>query len=95
MPTKPPAKRTGLSEVVAQLTAALARTGNDHSSVKLTRNAKGDTQIEVNVRTDEHLLTVEDAKVKAQDIYESLCWDYPLTKNGEGKPEEKTDGKTH
>ena len=93
MPTKTekPAKRTGLSEVVAQLTAALARTGNDHSSVKLTRNSKGDTQIEVNVRTDEHLLTVEEAKVKAQDIYESLCWDYPLKKDGDGKADAKTD----
>jgi hypothetical protein len=61
--------------MIAQL---LERGGGERSSVTLTRNAKGETQIEVIVRTDdETLTTADDAMKKARELYEAACTAYP------------------
>jgi len=74
-------KRLTLSQILeAHLDRMRASAGGEHSTVKLTRNAKGDTQIEVSVRTGEHVevATVEDAAGKAREIYDVLRSLYPL-----------------
>jgi hypothetical protein len=71
------ARRLTLSDVVEQL---LQRGGGEHSSVTLSRNAKGETQVEVVVRTGEgdspH--TVEEAEAIATAIYARLLELYPF-----------------
>lgn len=74
-----PRRRLTLSQTVEQLIAALARTAGEHSTVKLTRNARGDTQIEVSVRTGEGSIeTVDEASSKARAIYDELAVLYPI-----------------
>lgn len=63
-----------LHEVTMQ---ALSRSSAPTSSVELTRNAKGDTQIAVKVAAE----TVQQANDEAQRIYDGLCVLYP---NGNG-----------
>lgn len=72
-----PAKRMTLSQVVEAL---LQRGGGEHSSVTLSRNAKGETQIEVAVRTGETsgLETIEEAEAAAQAVYDRLRAAYPF-----------------
>lgn len=76
-PTEPDAraKRMTLSQIVELL---LTRGQHDRSSVALSRNAKGETQIEVVVRTGEGVETVEHACVTAEVVYETLRARYPL-----------------
>lgn len=76
--------RLTLSEIARSQLAALNRAGGEHSMVRLSRNAKGDTQIEVAVRTGDEaeLLTVEDAAAKARAIYDGLRTAYPLEPTG-------------
>lgn len=75
--TKP--RRLSLAEIVDKQIAALARSSNEHSSVKLTRNSRGDVQIEVNVRTGESgIETVDEASTKARQIYDHLAGIYPV-----------------
>ena len=70
-----PAPRLTLSRIVEML---LTR-NTDHSSVSLTRNAAGDTQIEVTVRTgDDDTPTVEEAEAKAAAIFDRLASAYPV-----------------
>jgi hypothetical protein len=72
-------RRLSQSEIVERLLHALNRGGQEHSSVELTRNAKGDTQIRVSVRTgDEGVETVEAARMKAQEQYDHLRDLYPM-----------------
>jgi hypothetical protein len=73
-----------LSRVTEELLEALRKSGGEHSSVRLARNAKGDTQIEVVVRTGEesHLGTIADAVAQARTIYDELRVAYPMTENG-------------
>lgn len=75
--TAPPAKRMTLSEVVERL---LERGAGASSSVSLTRNAKGDTQIEVVVRTgtDDAIVTIADAEAEACAVYDRLRAKYPM-----------------
>lgn len=74
---KPP--RLTLSQIVERQLMALTKAGSDHSSIELTRNAKGDTQIRVSVRTGEAgVTTVEDARMKAQEQYDHLSDLYPM-----------------
>lgn len=82
--TPNPPRRVSLSQIVEAQLAALTRAGGEHSSVKLTRNAKGDTQIEVTVRTGDeaHLITAADAATHARAIYDELRTAYPLEPNG-------------
>lgn len=83
------AQRLTLSQIVTTL---LARNTTDRSSVGLTRNAKGVTQIEVTVRTGDSdaVETAADAERIASDIYNRLRAAYPLP-NGyvgaEGTPD--------
>lgn len=71
-----PAKRMSLSQIVELL---LARSPRDHSSVTLTRNAKGETQIEVVVRTGDEgeIVTPDAALVKAKELYDDAREAYP------------------
>lgn len=70
--------RLTLSQIVEKL---LARGGIEHSSVTLSRNAKGETQIEVVVRTDQpgHIETVEEAETKAAEVFDRLRGRFPLS----------------
>lgn len=72
----PAAKRLSLSQIVEML---LTR-HSDRSTVSLTRNAKGETQIDVQVRTADtsDVATVEDAERKAREVYDRLVAAYPL-----------------
>jgi hypothetical protein len=55
--------------------------GGEHDSIRLARNAKGDTQIEVVVRTgdSEDIPTIEAAAAKAQEVYDFLGRMYPMS----------------
>lgn len=81
----PKPKRMTLSEVVEQL---LARSASDRSSVSLTRNAKGETQIEVVVRTSDagEVTTTDAAAAKAVELYDNLRRKYPLASGYTAKP---------
>lgn len=70
-------KRLTLSEIVTHL---LTRTGGDRSSVNLSRNARGVTQIDVTVRTGDstEITTAVEAEERAVEIYERLRAKYPL-----------------
>jgi hypothetical protein len=65
-----------LSAVVERL---LERGSSDRSSVTLTRNAKGETQIEVIVRASDVLLSVNECELAACAVYERLRARYPLS----------------
>jgi hypothetical protein len=69
-------RRLTLSQIVELL---LTKGGGEHSSVSLTRNAKGETQIEVTVRTGEsdEVTTVDQAAAKAKATYNELRETYP------------------
>jgi hypothetical protein len=68
-------KRLSMSQIVELL---LTRSPADHSTIRLSRNAKGDTQVDVSIRTGEPgLETVEQARAKAEETYEHLCKLYP------------------
>lgn len=70
--------RLSMSEIVQQLLVANSHRGGDHSSVKIARNAKGDVQIEVSVRTGENgVETVDEASSTAQEIFNHLEHVYP------------------
>lgn len=71
-------KRMSLSDVVEAL---LNRGGSEHSSVTLSRNSKGETQIEVVVRTGETggVQTIADAESAAQEVYDRLRARYPMS----------------
>lgn len=70
-------RRMTLSRVVEAL---LERREHGASSVTLSRNAKGETQIEVVVRTSESgaVKTIEQAEAAARATYDSLRRAYPL-----------------
>ena len=71
-------KRVTLSEIVERL---LARSTSDRTSVSLSRNAKGETQIEVVVRTTEDgdVTTADQAAEKALELYDRFCMRYPMS----------------
>lgn len=75
---QPAPRRMSMGRVVEML---LNRGGGEHSSVTLTRNAKGEVQIEVVVRTaDEGEVTTADAAAeKAQAIFDGLIVTYPMS----------------
>ena len=73
--------RLRISEVTRALLAALSKTGGEHSTVRLTRNARGDTQIEVFVstRATEGVVTVDEAVAQAVEVYDRLRAVYPMS----------------
>lgn len=87
-PASEPARRLTLSQIVEQL---LQRGGAGGSSVSLTRNAKGETQLEVVVRTGEHgdVQTIAEAEQAAQEVYDRLRLRYPF---GADQPAAGSDG---
>jgi hypothetical protein len=73
------AARLTQSQLVERLLGALSRGSQDHSTIELSRNAKGDTQIRVSVRTGEAgIETLEEARLKAEETYDHLGRLYPL-----------------
>jgi hypothetical protein len=70
-------KRLPLSEVVRML---LERGSSEHHSVTLTRNAKGETQIDVVVRASDGspIATPAEAGEVAQQVYDTLRASYPF-----------------
>ena len=58
----------------------LERGSSEHSSVTLGRNSKGDTTIEVIVRTGDSggVETIEEAETAAQAVYDRLRTLYPF-----------------
>lgn len=81
------AKRLSQSQIIEWLLTA--QRSREHSSVSLTRNAKGDTQIDVSVRTDEggDVQTIDQAAAKARAIYDSLRAAYPMVSTPAGGSE--------
>lgn len=76
--TEPP-RRLTLSEIARAQLAALERVPREHSTIGLSRNARGVTQIEVSVRTgDEGVDTLGDALELARKLYDELREAYPL-----------------
>lgn len=73
------ATRLTLSRIVELLLAH--RGGREHSSVTLTRNARGEVQIEVVVRTgdDGDIVTVDQAAAKATELFKTLRQTFPLS----------------
>lgn len=72
-----PTPRVTNSEIIRRL---LERGGSEHSSVTITRNAKGETQLEVVVRTGEggEVTTPAQAEQLATEIYDRLRERYPF-----------------
>lgn len=72
-----PVPRVTNSEIIRRL---LERGGSEHSSVTITRNAKGETQLEVVVRTGEggEITTPAQAEETATAIYDRLRALYPF-----------------
>jgi len=73
-------RQLGATEVARALLHRVASASGEHSSVELTRNAKGDTQIKVTCRTgeSEDIATLEDAAAKAIATYNSLRSLFPM-----------------
>lgn len=72
-------RRLTQAQLIERLLHALNRGAQDHSTIELSRNAKGDTQIRVSVRTGEGgIETVEEARAKAEEQYEHLRKLYPM-----------------
>lgn len=79
-PTAAPPRRLTQREILEAFLASLQKGGGEHSSVKLSRNARGETQVEVTVRTGdtEEVQTAADAASRARQIYDHLCDLYPM-----------------
>lgn len=77
-------QRITLSEITTELLAAVKRGGSDHSSVELTRNARGHVQIRVNVYAGEaEIASPEDAAARAVALFDQLRERYPLPESPE------------
>lgn len=63
-----------------------ARIAHDGGEVTLTRNAKGETQVAVEVKTGEYVATVGEAGATAQREYDRLRARYPMADGLTAKP---------
>ena len=80
-------ERLNLSELARLLIASSMRNTADRSSVRLTRNAKGDTQIEVVVGAGEDgAETIGEVAGRACEVYDHLRELYPLGAPPAGDP---------
>jgi hypothetical protein len=76
--------RVSLSEVVRAQLEILSRRPREHSLVGLSRNARGMTQIAVEVRTGElGADTIGEAAELARKLYDELAAQYPYVAGGE------------
>ena len=66
-----------LSQIVRGQLAVMAKARPETSSVELTRNAKGDTQIKVSV-SRENSETVEATAARCVAVYDELRKKYPI-----------------
>jgi len=75
-----PSRSISRAEILRGLLAAITKTGGGSSHVALTRNAKGETQLEVSVRTGDTagIETPADAMAEAVRLYDSLREVYPM-----------------
>lgn len=75
-----PRKRISTSDVLDAFLDRMRNDGGTGATVKLTRNAKGDVQIEVSVRTGDtpEITSAEDAAAKARSLYDGLAAIYPM-----------------
>jgi hypothetical protein len=70
--------RQVIADQKAMIQQLLSRGGGERSSVELTRNAKGETQISVTVRGDDESLTTADLVYdKAVQLYDQACAKFP------------------
>jgi hypothetical protein len=75
-PVPPPKPhRLSLSDILGMV---LSRGSGEHDKVALGRSARGETTIEVEVRTREDE-TVVDAEKRAVEVYERLRAKYPMS----------------
>jgi len=59
------------------------RNGHEHSEVTLTRNAKGETQVSISMKSsDEGPPSLEAATEQVRDAYDKLRMKYPMTEGG-------------
>ncbi|MCI0346582.1 MAG: hypothetical protein L0221_14230 [Chloroflexi bacterium] len=74
------------AEILRGLLSAVNKTGGEHSTIRLSRNAKGDTQFEVSVRTGESdaLATAADAQAEAVRLYRMLDELFPMLAKAAG-----------
>lgn len=75
-----PRKRISTTDVLDAFLEKMKHDGGTGSTVKLTRNARGDVQIEVAVRTGDtpEVVSAEDAAAKARSLYDGLAAIYPM-----------------
>jgi hypothetical protein len=79
------AKSISRAEILRGLLAAVAKTGGEHSTVKVGRNAQGRPTFEVSVRTGEsdEIQTAADAQAEAVRLYGILDELLPYLKAGD------------
>jgi len=78
-PEKP--KRLSQGQIIEWL---LTKPAREHNTVSLKRNRTGDTEIEVVVRAGEtgEFQSVDDAALKATQLYDSMRARYPMLTGG-------------
>lgn len=87
VPDLVPPRRVSNSEVLRALLERMRHTSaSERASVRLTRNSKGDTQIEVLASSED----IDEAAAEATRVYESIRMLYPLagvevTRKGTGE----------
>jgi len=61
--------------------------GHDNATISLTRNAKGETQIETQIKTsDNGIQTLDEATHRTWDIYDKTRGRYPMADGHSAKP---------
>ena len=73
-------------EVYDRLSLAYPARPHDNSAVTLTRNAKGETQVDVSIKSSGNgAATIEDAETKAVDVYDRMRGAYPMANGTSAK----------
>jgi len=79
-------RRVTKDDVLASFLASLNRGGQEHSSVRISRNARGDTQFEVVVRSGDtpEIETAAQAMAEATRLYLVLDEAFTMRREGGG-----------
>lgn len=87
-PAPAPRRRVTKDDVLAGFLASINKAGGERSSVRLARNAKGDMQFEIVVRTGDtaSIETAEQAVAEANRLAEMLATLYPMSTAPERAP---------